>query len=151
MKKQDSAAIEARLDRIERVIERLVGRTDPVVDPSPVDWGRHFYQRQWPWIVDPAPFDWGRFPIRTPWPWPDPIVDPAPMDYLRQRLIDQYRIKDLQERMPGGGVTDPSPEDLARLTVTELQAQLHRIKAEKLRLDSFETILNERLDSLKNA
>jgi hypothetical protein len=96
------------------------------------------------------------------------FVDPPPEDFLNVRILDlirryrggfsdpapddlsNVRLRDLLQRIPGGGIVDPGPEDLARLTKTELEAQLHKVNTEMVRLRSFERLINERLGTLKD-
>jgi hypothetical protein len=94
------------------------------------------------------------------------FADPPPEDFLNVRLLDlirryrggftdpvpdelgNIRLSDLFQRIPGGGFTDPAPPDIARLTPTELETQRHRINAEKVRLDSLDRMIGERLNQL---
>lgn len=69
-------------------------------------------------VVDPAPFPWPRpwpQPLPMPWPWPIP--------------------------QPG----DPSPIDLGRLTVSQIESSLHAINSERARLDALESTLKAQL------
>ncbi len=127
---------------------------------------------------DPAPFDRARFAgastlesrlaelIRRIPGW---VSDPSPDDFLNIRLIDlirqfrggftdpapedlsNVRLRDLLQKIPGGGVTDPSPEDVWRLTRPEVEAQLHKLRGEMKRLQSLEGMLVERAGQLKGA
>jgi hypothetical protein len=38
---------------------------------------------------------------------------------------------DRLQRVHGGGFTEPAPEDITRLTVPEIENQLHKINAEQ--------------------
>jgi hypothetical protein len=44
---------------------------------------------------------------------------------------------------------DPPPEDIARLTVAELEATLRTVSENSVRLRSIENLLNERLKELR--
>lgn len=121
---------------------------------------------------DPPPFDSVRFQgnivqerlaevlQRNPG-W---FTDPPPDDFLNVRVLDlirRYRggfsdpapddlagvrLRDLIQRIPGGGFTDPPPDDIGRLSRPELEAQLHKINAELVRLKSLERLITDRLD-----
>jgi len=110
------------------------------------------------------------------WGWPGPIADPATEDFTRTRSIAAFRrphgdpavhdlvrlrelalqpefanlqVSELLRRIrphPGG---DPGPSDIARLTLVELEEELHRVHAQKIRLDSFEKMLDDRVAELK--
>ncbi len=120
---------------------------------------------------DPPPFDSVRFQgnvlqerlgdilQRNPG-W---FTDPPPDDFLNVRVLDlirRYRggftdpapddlagvrLRDLIQRIPGGGFTDPPPDDIGRLSRPELEAQLHKINAELVRLKSLERLITDRL------
>jgi hypothetical protein len=120
---------------------------------------------------DPPPFDSVRFQgnvlqerlgevlQRNPG-W---FTDPPPEDFLNVRVLDlirryrggftdpapddlaNIRLRDLIQRIPGGGFTDPPPDDIGRLTRPELEAQLHKINSEMVRLKSMERLINDRL------
>jgi hypothetical protein len=49
------------------------------------------------------------------------------------------------QRVPGGGFSDPPPDDIARLTRPELEAQLHKLSTEIVRLKSLERLISDRL------
>lgn len=172
MDNQRSLSVDARLERVERVIEQLVDRFNPVVDPAPINWGRWSGRERWPWpdpVVDPVPIDVVRRQLmellqRNPG-W---FTDPPPEDFLNVRVLDllrrfrggfvdpapddlaNVRLKDLLATIPGGGITDPNPTDLSRLTLTELESRMHRVKAEMVRLSSFEDLLNKQIEKLKS-
>ena len=113
--------------------------------------------------------DWG-------WPGPGPVVDPGPEDFTRTRSIAAFRrphgdpavhdlvrlrelalqpefanlqVSELLRRIrphPGG---DPGPSDIVRLTLGELEEELHRVHAQKIRLESFEKMRDDRVAELK--
>jgi hypothetical protein len=92
------------------------------------------------------------------------FADPPPEDFLNVRILDlirryrggftdpapddlaNIRLSDLLQRIPGGGFIDPAPEDISRLTPAELETQRHRINAEKVRLESLDRLIGERLN-----
>jgi len=111
------------------------------------------------------------------WGWPNPVVDPGPEDFARTRSLAAFRrpprgdpavhdlvrlrelalqpefanlqVSELLRRIrphPGG---DPGPSDIARLTLAELEEELHRVQAQKIRLESFEKMLDDRVAELK--
>jgi hypothetical protein len=149
--------IEERLTRLEAALAQQPagpgGFTPPggvVVDPAP--WGGGswvFHPRPIPTpVVDPAPWwsgGWGhpRW-ISDPAPWPTPVVDPAPsvgFAQFRQPISTTFgRI---------GQIGDPAPMDISRLTISQLESSLHTINAEKARLDSMETMIQQQLDRLR--
>jgi hypothetical protein len=102
------------------------------VDPAPWPWwgGGWGYPRPHP-VVDPAPF-------------PMPVVDPAPWGGWAQV---RQPIGTTLGRI--GHIGDPPPIDVSRLTVTQLEASLHTINAEKARLDSMEAMIRQQLDRLR--
>lgn len=105
----------------------------------------------------------GELMVRNPG-W---FTDPPPEDFLNVRVLDlirryrggfadpppedlaNVRLRDLLQRIPGGGITDPGPEDLGRLSRSELETQLHRINTELVRLKSLERMVSERLSNMK--
>ena len=108
----------------------------PVVDPAPWwpgGWGRP----RWPTpVVDPGPFP---TPVVDPAPWPNPIVDPA--------VLAQAN---LASRIRGiGTVADPAPPDIGRLNISQLEATIHSISAERARLDAMESMVQKQLEALK--
>jgi hypothetical protein len=94
------------------------------------------------------------------------FADPPPEDFLNVRILDlirryrggftdpapddlaNIRLSDLLQRIPGGGFTDPAPPDIGRLTQAELETQRHRINAEKVRLESLDRMIGDRLNQL---
>lgn len=98
------------------------------------------------WVVDPPPEDFLNVRlldlIRR---WRGGTSDPAPEDLVNVRL------RDLLEKIPGGGggVVDPAPDDIGRLSKVEVEEHIHRLNAEMVRLKSLEKLLNERLESFK--
>ena len=110
----------------------------PVVDPAPWPWGGGWTRPRWPTpVVDPGPFP---TPVVDPAPWPNPIVDPA--------VLAQANLAATLGRIrPVGG--DPPPPDISRLTVSQLEATIHSISAEKARLDAMESMVNKQIETLK--
>src|ERR1700752_1848889 len=100
----------------------------PVVDPAPWAWGGGWTRPRWPTpVVDPGPF-------------PSPVVDPAV--FAQANLAAPLgRIR------PVGG--DPPPPDLSRLSVSQLEATVHSISAERARLDAMESMVKKQIDALK--
>lgn len=74
-----------------------------------------------------------------------PVSDPAPDDFGRFRFpfVDFWR-----EIVPIPRPGDPSPIDLGRLSKIQLQMVQHQIAAERVRLDSMESLLKEQLKTL---
>jgi hypothetical protein len=160
MADSDLALIVQRLDRIEHRLSALPGLINPV-DPPPDDLVRlrpDIFQRRLIDLIrdviikgDPPPIDVSRFRglagggteaaasdlfRRIRW-----FADPPPDDLWNLRL------RDLIARIPGGGggVVDPAPDDIGRLTKPEVEALVHKVNAELVRLQSVEKLLNERL------
>ena len=76
--------------------------------------------------VDPPPDDWGRWGGWAPFPYrPIPIPFPGPN--------------------PG----DPVPMDISRLTRAQLEVSLETIKAQRVRLDAMEKMINNQLKQTK--
>ena len=91
------------------------------------------------------------------------IGDPPTIDLVNTRLIDlvtRYRggvsdpppdefagsrLGELFFRVPGGGISDPAPEDIKRLGQLELEAHVSRIDLEIKRLTSVKEMLQKRL------
>jgi hypothetical protein len=48
-----------------------------------------------------------------------------------------------------GPITDPATIDLGRLSVSQLESALHSVHAEKARLASMETLINQHLERVK--
>jgi hypothetical protein len=157
MTEQGDRPMEARLEAIERQITLLANQFErftngfpdlsPIADPPPDDIVRRRIQdivlRNPGWITDPPPEDFLNVRIldliRR---YRGGFTDPAPDD------LANVRLRDLLQRIPGGGVSDPSPEDLSRLTRVELESHIHRINAEMIRLQSMERLMTERLDEI---
>jgi len=149
--------LEERLTRLEAALAQQGqgtggggGFTPPggtVVDPAPYPggWG-HYRWPQWPhWphpVVDPVP--WWPSPVVDPAPRPRPIVDPAVFAGAAAQPAAQAtafgRI---------GHIADPAPLDLGRLSVSQLEAALHSVNAEKARLSSLESMINQHLERAK--
>jgi hypothetical protein len=108
----------------------------PVVDPAPWPYPGGWGRPRWPTpVVDPGPFP---TPVVDPAPWPTPIVDPA---VFAQSLAALGRIR------PVGG--DPPPPDFSRLSVSQLEATLHSISAERARLDGMEAMVKKQIEATK--
>jgi hypothetical protein len=163
MADSDLASIVQRLDRIEQRLSALPGLINPVADPPPDDLVRlrpDIFQRRLIDLIrdviikgDPPPFDVSRFRgglapeagvsdifRRIRW-----IADPPPDDLWNLRL------RDLIARIPGagGGVVDPAPDDIARLSKAEVEGLVHKVNSELVRLQSVEKLLQERLASFE--
>jgi hypothetical protein len=129
---------------------RSLARRRPIADPAVTDLVRsgssmeqrlnELLTRNPGWFADPPPEDFLNVRvldlIRR---WRGGFTDPAPED------IANLRLRDVLQRIPGGGFTDPAPDDIARLARPELEAQLHKINAEMVRLKSLERLINDRL------
>jgi hypothetical protein len=80
--------------------------------------------------------------VVDPAPWPNPIVDPA--------VLAQAAQANLASRIRGiGTVADPPPPDISRLSVSQLEATIHSISAERARLDAMESLVKKQIDALK--
>jgi hypothetical protein len=153
--------LEARLTRLEAALSQQTGGAGSgalplgaIADPGPWPpwgggggwWGGG---RPHP-IVDSATYaNSARLPtaVVDPGPWPvwgggggyrptvGPVGDSA--TYARSAL----------ERM--GPIGDPPPIDVSRFSISQLEATLHSINAEKARLSSIETMVTQQLDKLK--
>ena len=115
----------------------------PRASIDPVPWFQWLRPR-WPTpVVDPGPFP---TPVVDPAPWPNPIVDPAVL--AQQAILAQQA--NLASRVRGiGTVADPAPPDLGRLNVSQLEATIHSIAAERARLDAMESMVQKQIDALK--
>lgn len=110
----------------------------PVVDPAPW-WQGGWTRPRWPTpVVDPGPFS---TPIVDPAPttWPNPVVDPA--------VLAQSNLASIIRNI--GRIADPPPPDISRLNISQLEATIHSIGAERARLDAMEQLVNKQLDALK--
>jgi hypothetical protein len=77
--------------------------------------------------------------VVDPAPWPSPVVDPA-----------VFAQANLASRLRGiGTVADPPPPDIGRLNISQLEATIHTISAERARLDAMESMVKKQLDALK--
>ena len=119
----------------------------PRASIDPVPWFQFGRAPRWPWptpVVDPGPFP---TPVVDPAPWPNPIVDPAVL--AQQAILAQQA--NLAARVRGiGTVADPAPPDIGRLNVSQLEATIHQISAERARLDAMESMVKKQIDALKN-
>jgi len=152
--------LEARLTRLEATLAQQPGGTGGgtttvrggvVVDPAPWPGGGYGGWGRWPHpIVDPAPWwtggGWGH-PR-----WPSPIVDPAAFP---TGVVDPF-FQATQTRAANaatlgriGQIGDPPPIDVSRFSVSQLEASLHSINAERARLNSMETMIKQQLDKVK--
>jgi hypothetical protein len=153
--------IEERLTRLEGVLSQGGGPGSfgqpggTVVDPppwgggivsDPAPWpGGHYYPFPWrpfPFpnpIADPAP--WGGGQYGGGWRIPNPIADPAPYPFFQASLAAR--------RINVGPIGDPPPIDIGRFTISQLEASLHTINAERARLDSMESMVKHRIAELK--
>jgi len=148
-----AAQLEALLLR-RPIVDPAVTSRRPIVDPAVTS------RRP---IVDPAVTDRVRAQLQELiLANPGWFTDPVPEDILNVRLLDlirrfrggfadpppndltNVRLKDLLQ-VPGGGFTDPNPEDIPRLTAAELESQRHKINAEKVRLESLDRMIGQRL------
>jgi hypothetical protein len=137
-------------------LERLIGRwRTPIADPAPEDLASIRPDMVRSRLAEIARFQPGWF------------TDPPPDDFLNVRILDlirryrggftdpvpedfaNVRLRDVLQRIPGGGIVDPGPDDIGRLTVTEIETQLHKIGAESVRLKSIERLMQDRLQQLK--
>lgn len=111
---------------------------------DPVPWFQFGRAPRWPMpVVDPGPFP---TPVVDPAPWPNPIVDPAVL--AQQAILAQQA--NLAARVRGiGTVADPAPPDIGRLNVSQLEATIHQISAERARLDAMESMVKKQIDALK--
>ncbi|MCA1692576.1 MAG: hypothetical protein ABR540_06845 [Acidimicrobiales bacterium] len=76
----------------------------------------------------------------------DPIglaSDPAPDDIVRARP-SRAALAAAKIKVPRPG--DPSPVDIGRLSKVQLQATLHQLAAERVRLESMEALVKEQLE-----
>jgi hypothetical protein len=48
-----------------------------------------------------------------------------------------------------GPIGDPPPIDVSRFSLGQLESALHSINAEKARLNSLETLINQQMERLK--
>jgi hypothetical protein len=82
-------------------------------------------------VADPAPWQWPvpRWPFPFPFPFPQP--DPPWFD---------------PRRPPIG---DPPPFDIGRLSQVQLEAQMHELSAQKVRIDAALADLQKQLAGMK--
>jgi len=117
---------------------QFIPRPSPVVDPAPW-WQGGWTRPHWPTtIVDPGPFP---RPVVDPAPWHNPIVDPAVFAQQASLAASLGRIR------PIGG--DPPPPDISRFNISQLEATIHSIAAERTRLDAMESMVKKQIDALK--
>ena len=75
-----------------------------------------------------------------------PHGDPPASDRVRLEGLDPLLAEWIGRLLTGG---DPPPEDIARLTVAELEATLQTVSEDVVRLRSIEGLLGERLQELR--
>jgi hypothetical protein len=75
-----------------------------------------------------------------------PHGDPPASDRVRLEGLDPLLAEWIGRLLTGG---DPPPEDIARLTVSELETTLRTVAEDVVRLSSIETLLRERLNELR--
>lgn len=133
--RRQSVQLAQRIDLIEAILDRagiidavIDGTFGPHVDPAPEDLGRigsfGMAGRFGGWVADPSPDDLGRLGIS-------------------ERLL--AALKGWRPPRPG----DPSPLDLSRLSKLQLEIALHGVEAERVRLDSMESLLKQQLDDVQ--
>lgn len=147
---QQNIYLGRRIELLESALVRagLVDKVDipdfpPIADPAPFDSVKfaEFLKQNWRWWTDPAPEDILNISIRDlATKIGGGVTDPAPED------IVNINLGDLIGQLPGGGVTDPPPADIARFTRTDIEARLHKISSEMVRLKSLHKMLEARLD-----
>jgi hypothetical protein len=123
-------------------------RRRPIGDPPAEDFVREriteIAQNSPGWISDPPPEDFLNVRIldliRR---YRGGFTDPAPDD------LGNVRLRDLLSRIPGGGFSDPGPEDVKRLTTVELDTVIHRINSEIERMKSLASVLVQRVAELR--
>lgn len=137
------AQLNERLSVIEDVLDQLVGGSGAWGGAVPLP------------VVDPGPEDFGRTRTFAAWRRPGPIGDPAVYDLVRLRdLATQpefanFKVAELLQRIRPHHGGDPGPSDIVRLPLAELEEQLHRVGAQKIRLESLEKMLTDRISELK--
>jgi hypothetical protein len=151
--------LEERLTRLEAALAQQQQPTGPggftppggaVVDPAPYPGGGRWGYYRWPHpVVDPLPWP---HPVVDPGPWPHTVVDPAPwprpvVDPAPRPSVETASAAAAFGRI--GHVGDPPPPDLSRLNISQLEASLHSINAEKARLSSLEALINQHLERAK--
>ena len=167
---RDLYLVEARLSYLEQILAAL-GLINPIVDPGPSDLSRLgtaellALRRPGGPIVDPAVTDRVRLAeslLRRP-PQGDPAAtdrvrlaelllrrpqpgDPAVSDRVRLEGLDPILAEWIARLLTGG---DPPPEDIARLTASELESTVRAVSEDIVRLRSIEGLLNERLKELR--
>lgn len=153
-------ALHQRLSRIEALVAKIeFDSTGVHVKPN----------------VDPSPVDYARIDRFSDFAMPGSFTDPAPDDFTSNlQSIYSARLIDLLHRWKGG-FTDPSPNELARIRLSdlvaiakfpipkpgdpgpeeighlsrvELEGQLHRVSAELVRLRDSERMIKQRLDGM---
>ena len=140
----------ANEDIMKRIEERLT-RLEATLSQGPAAGG---FTPPGGAVVDPAPWGgaWGFHPR---WPFPHPIVDPGPASPVVDPApfggggFGQARAAFGPAFGRIGPIGDPAPPDLSRLSVSQLEASLHTINAEKARLDSMHAMIKQQLDKMK--
>ena len=131
-------------DRV-RLAESLL-RRPPQGDPAATDRVRlaELLLRR-PHPGDPAVSDRVRLAellLRRP-----PHGDPPASDRVRLEGLDPLLAEWIARLLYGG---DPPPEDIARLTASEIETTVRAVAEDIVRLRSIEGLLNERLNELRN-
>jgi hypothetical protein len=150
--------IEERLTRLESALTQQpggpAGFTPPggtVVDSPPWAGGGGGWVSRPPWWAGgwgPRPWPWPH-PIVDPPNWPQPVVDPQPWPHP---VVDRAPFPPFQNPMAAasfariGQIGDPPPIDVSRFSLSQLEAALHSINAEKARLNSLETMIKQQID-----
>ena len=133
------AQLHDRVSLLESVIEHLIGGGGYGGWPGP--------------NVDPGPEDFSRTRTAGVFGIHRPHGDPAVYDLARLAMQPEFanmKVADLLRRIrPQPG--DPAVEDINRFNVAELEDQVNRLAAQRIRLDSMEKMLNERLAELKKS
>jgi hypothetical protein len=166
--------LEARLTRLEAAMAQQPSAAaaanvpgGAITDPAPFPQGGYggWGYPRWPHpITDPAPFPGGGYGGWGYHPWPHPIVDPAafhrpivdPAAFHRP-IVDPAVFAQAAQSNPAAAATfgrisavaDPPPIDISRFSISQLETSLHSINAEKARLTSMETMINQQLEKLK--
>ena len=74
-----------------------------------------------------------------------PVADPAPDDYVRWIGGSRINLAEILRRFRPG---DPAPIDISRFNRVQLESALASINAEKVRLESLESMVKGQLESM---